>query len=154
MQNGDQQGAQASMDDIESQLSELKQQLAEAKMLEDALDEMAQCKDGMCQGGAGNKQGKKPGKGMGRGRGEGERPEEKTKTGHYDTKVKQKIGKGGAVVTDLVDGPNVKGQVRQQIQAEFDEVQAKSADPLADQQLPRRYRDHAKEYFDSLREGK
>ena len=47
-------------------------------------------------------------------------PEDKTKMteGAFDTRVKQKMGKGAAVVTDFVDGPNMKGKVQQEIQTQ------------------------------------
>ncbi|HEV3023566.1 MAG TPA: hypothetical protein VGX76_13925, partial [Pirellulales bacterium] len=74
-------------------------------------------------------------------------------TGFYDTKVKQKLGKGAAVVTELVDGPNVKGQVEQEVQTQFEAAKADQSDPLTGQQMPRSYREHTKKYFDSLRDG-
>jgi hypothetical protein len=154
MQKGDQEGAAKSLDSMKSELSKLEDKMSEMKMLDEAMDEMAQCKDGMCQGqGQGAGKGKKPGKGMGAGRGEGARPEEKNKTGVFDTRVKQKIGKGAAVVTDFVDGPNVKGKVQQEIQTQFESAKAQETDPLSGQQLPKGYREHAKKYFDALREG-
>lgn len=153
MQQGDQEGAAKSLESMKSELSELEQKMAEMKMLDQAMDEMAQCKDGMCQGGGIGKPGQKPGNGLGRGRGQGDRPEEKNKTGAFDTRVKQKIGKGAAVVTDFVDGPNVKGKVQQEIQTQFESAKAQETDPLNGQQLPKGYREHAKKYFDALREG-
>jgi hypothetical protein len=133
-------------------------------MLEEALSELDMTKDSMnckeCDGvgcqacrGSGNRAGR-PGMGLGRGRGTGPRPEEKTNSGFYDTKAKTKTGKGGAVVVGTAEGPNIKGQVDQQIQTEFEAAQAADEDPLTDQQLPRAYREHAKKYFDGLREGK
>ncbi len=163
MQQGDKAGAMASMKQLEQQLSELQQQADELAMLDDALSELDMAKDSMnCQecGGEGCAAcmglGKKYGRGMGlgKGRGQGARPEEKTGTGFYDTKVKQQTGKGAALVVDLVDGPNMKGQVQQEIQTEFQSVKAGETDPLTSQQLPRAYREHSLKYFDSFREGK
>lgn len=169
MQQGDQAGAAKAMDALKDQLNEMRQEMDEAEMLDAALDEIADAKDAMnckdcggkgcenCNGQMGrNGKGsgkKKGGKGMGKGRGEGDRPEEETPTGEYVTNVKQKYGKGSAVVTDLVDGPNIKGQVEQEIQTQFEDAKAQDADPTAEQALPRNIRDHAKEYFDALREG-
>lgn len=163
MQQGDKAGAMASMKQLEQQLSELQQQADELAMLDDALSELDMAKDSMnCQecGGEGCAacmgMGKRYGRGMGlgKGRGQGARPEEKTGTGFYDTKVKQQTGKGAALVVDLVDGPNMKGQVQQEIQTEFQSVRAGETDPLTSQQLPRAYREHSLKYFDSFREGK
>jgi len=92
--------------------------------------------------------------GMGQGRGRGDRPEDRTKTGTYATKVNQKLGPGSAVITDFVEGPNIKGDVQQQIQTQLNEVAASETDPLTGQQLPRAVREHAQQYFDKVREGK
>lgn len=163
MQQGDKEGATAAMKQLEQQLADLQQQADELAMLDDALSELDIAKDSMncqeCGGegckacmGMGNKFGR--GMGLGKGRGNGPRPEEKTDTGFYNTKVKQQTGKGAALVVDLVDGPNMKGQVQQEIQTEFQSVKAGETDPLTSQQLPRAYREHSLKYFDSFREGK
>ena len=91
---------------------------------------------------------------MGEGHGVGPRPEEETDTKSYDSQVRQKPGRGRAVISDLVDGPNVKGRVMEAIQAEFDGGAHRDADPLADRRLPRAQREHAQEFFNSFREGK
>jgi hypothetical protein len=57
------------------------------------------------------------------------------------------------VLVDMIDGPNRKGDVLQEIQAEFQAESIEESDPLTEQRLPRNYRDHAKEFFRSLREG-
>lgn len=163
MQQGDKAGATAAMKKLEQQLSDLQQQADELAMLDDALSELDMAKDSMscqeCGGegckacmGMGNKMGR--GMGLGKGRGNGPRPEEKTDTSFYNTKVKQQTGKGAALVVDLVDGPNMKGQVQQEIQTEFESVKAGETDPLTTQQLPRAYREHSLKYFNSFREGK
>lgn len=164
MQNGDKAGAKAAMDAMKAELADLQQQADEVAMLDEAMSELEMAKDSMgcqeCQGmgcracqGGNNPMGR-PGMGLGRGRGQGPRPEEKTDTGFYDTKANLKRGKGAAVVIGSVEGPNMKGQVQQEIQTEFEAARAAAEDPLTDQQLPRSYREHAKKYFDGLREGK
>ncbi len=55
------------------------------------------------------------------------------------------------MVTDLVDGPNSKGRIREQIKAELGSAEREESDPLTDQNLPRAQREHAREYFDALR---
>jgi hypothetical protein len=57
------------------------------------------------------------------------------------------------VVTDKVDGPNRKGEVREEIKSSFEASKHEAADPLTGQRLPREYREHAKTYFDAIREG-
>ena len=81
----------------------------------------------------------------------GPRPEEKNNTKLRNSRVRQKARKGRAVVTDLVDGPNSKGQIREQIKAELGSAEREDSDPLTDQNLPRAQREHAREYFDALR---
>lgn len=166
MKQGDKAGAKAAMDSMQTELAELQQQADEMAMLEEALSELDMAKDSMnckdcdgdgcpsCRGGDGNSRVGPPGMGMGRGRGTGPRPEEKTNSGFFDTKAKTKTGKGAAVVVGSAEGPTMKGRVEQQIQTEFEAAEAADQDPLTDQQLPRTYREHAKKYFDGLREGK
>jgi hypothetical protein len=71
----------------------------------------------------------------------------------YDSKVTQKTGQGGAIITDEADGPNLKGKVRAQIQAQMDSAKHDISDPLTAQRLLRSQRDFAEEYFNSMREG-
>jgi len=124
-------------------------------MLDDAEKQLAQAKDqmncGNC-GGAGCEDCEgPPGNGLGRGRGIGARPEKKTDTAFYDSKVKQKIGQGAASVVGVTDGQNVKGDVRQQIQEQVESARHGSTDPLTGRHMPRKHGEHAKEYFDGLR---
>jgi len=160
--NGDGKGAAEALAKMEAQMDEMLDQMDESELLNEAMDQLADAKDAMackeCNGegcGACNGNGDKPGRGrgLGRGQGSGERPENENKTSTYDTKVKQQTGRGAAVITDRVDGPNTKGRVEQEIQTQFESVKGASADPLADTKLPRGYREHARKYFDSLREG-
>ena len=165
MQQGDKAGAAQAMSKLQEQLAELQQQADEMAMLEDAMSELEMAKDAMnckeCNGegcqacmNMGMSRFGRPGMGLGRGRGNGPRPEEKTDSKFYDTKVKQQTGKGAALVVDFVDGPNMKGQVQQQIQTQFESMKAEETDPLTGQQLPRAYREHTQKYFDTLREDK
>lgn len=163
MQQGDKAGAAKAMSKLEQQLADLQQEADEMAMLDEAMSELEMAKDSMnckecggegCKACMGRGQGRFPGMGLGRGRGNGPRPEEKTGSQFYDSKVKQQTGKGAAIVVDSVDGPNVKGQVEQQIQTEFESVKSGQTDPLTSQQLPRGYREHTQKYFDSLRDDK
>jgi tetratricopeptide (TPR) repeat protein len=163
MKQGDKAGAKAAMDAMKAELADLQEQADELAMLDEAMSELDMAKDSMgckecdgmgCRACAGNNPFGRPGMGMGRGRGQGPRPEEKGDTNAYDTKANLKRGKGAAVVVGSVEGPNMKGQVEQEIQTQFEAAKAAAEDPLTDQQLPRSYREHAKKYFDGLREGK
>jgi len=155
---------------VERQASQLKKQSDEAQMLDAASDEICDAKAEMAGGdkpgdemgesdkmGQGNSDQDKdgpPGNGLGRGKGLGPRPESPTATKFYDSKVNQKLGKGAAVATGPADGPNIKGHVQAEIKAQVEAAAHDSADPLTGQRLPRSQREHAKEYFDALREGK
>jgi len=163
VKNGDKAGAKAAMDAMKAELADLQEQADELAMLDEAMSELDMAKDSMgckecdgmgCRACAGNNPFGRPGMGMGRGRGQGPRAEEKGDTNAYDTKANLKRGKGAAVVVGSVEGPNMKGEVQQEIQTQFEAAKAADEDPLTDQQLPRSYREHAKKYFDGLREGK
>ena len=171
MQAGDAKQAQQALDKLGKELDAIAQSQEEMKMLNEALDEIADAKKAMAgdgdkegdgkelgdqlgmQAGGKNQKGP-PGMGLGEGRGKGERPEQRGKTGFYDSKVSQNVGKGAAVVTDLVEGPNKKGEVTESIKSAFESAKQASDDPLTGERLPRDYRDHAKEYFDAFRKGK
>lgn len=161
MKQGDAEGAGKQLSDMQSDLEDLQSEMAEAELLDQAMNEIDQAKDSMnckkCGGmGCGHCQGKgmRPGEGLGRGRGQGPRPEQQEKTNAYDTAVKQKTGRGAAQIVDFVDGPNIKGGVQQEIATQFEEAKSEAADPLTGQRLPRDSQSHAKEYFDALREGR
>jgi hypothetical protein len=141
---------------LQAGLQDLQQQLAEVQVLDDALDQLALARQQMtCPrcGGAGCAacQGL-PGAGLGRGLSEAQRPGAKTATASYGSRVRQRVGKGAAVVVGTVEGPNVRGNVQQQIQQQFEAVRQGSTDPLSGQRIPRKLRQHAQEYFDRLRE--
>jgi hypothetical protein len=131
----------------------LQQQLDEMEMLNDALEQLAQARNGMNCAQCGGGGCPACGMGMGAGRGKGPRPEADDDTATYDSQVRQKIGKGAAVITDLVDGPNLKGNVKETIQQDFDSARHSNTDPLTGRRIPRKHQEHVKEYFDSFREG-
>jgi uncharacterized phage infection (PIP) family protein YhgE len=160
LQDGGLKDAENALSQLQAGLGDLQRQLDELRMLDDALDQLAQAKDQMicphcggmgCQWCQGEGQ---PGSGLGRGRGQGERPEAQTDTASYDSQVKQKVGPGAAVVVGAASGPNVKGDVQQEIQRQFDSAREGSTDPLSGRRIPSKHRQHAQEYFDRFREGK
>jgi len=160
MKEGNAEGAQQALEELQAGLGDLQQQLDELQMLDEALDEIADAKGAMncemCDGaGCAACMGELPGQGLGEGQGQGDRPEEDGATSSYDTRVKQKQDQGQAVVVDYVEGPNRKGLVQQQIRERFDDAEAgRDADPVNSERLPRSYLDHTKGYFEALREGK
>jgi hypothetical protein len=169
MQQGDQQAAAQAMDQLMQQLDALKKEMNEGELLDMAMDqlEMAKnavgCKECMgegceaCQGALGNMMSNRLGKGgngMGAGRGGyGPRPDEKNDVNFRDTQVKQKPGKGAAVIAGEADGPNMRGNVAQAIQLEMASQGSQPADPLVIEQLPKAQRENAEDYFNRLRDG-
>ncbi len=158
MGDGDKAGAQQALDGLKKDIAQMQMQADELGMLDMALDQIAECK-GDCNGegdkpGMGNKEGK-GGNGLGAGKGGwGKRPIAKDDVGFRESQVSQNIGPGKAVITGEVDGPNMKGQVQQEIQQQVEASKREASDAVIRQHLPRNQRDHAKEYFDALREGK
>src|SRR5690606_1979335 len=166
MQGGKAGEAAEALENMADQLGELQSEMDQLQDLEDTLESLSQSKDQMrCQscsgagckscGGAGNgdSQGP-PGFGLGRGQGQGDRPEEETETGFYDTQVRGQPKQGRGIIAGFADGPNRKGVSREEIKdAVIGAINAQS-DPLENQNLPRVERDHAREYFDRLRQGR
>ncbi|MEX0678966.1 MAG: hypothetical protein WD063_17970 [Pirellulales bacterium] len=174
LNQGDCDKAAAALAQLAHDLAGMQEDLEEMEMLEGALEQVADCKKAMacmecdglgceaCQGGDWAKHGgeldprfreRGGGKGIGVGLGPGLGPETKPGGKLYDSAVRQQPGKGAATVVGEADGPNRKGRAREEIQTEFSEARQNAADALVEQRLPRDYRDHAKKYFDALREG-
>jgi len=174
LQKGDGKQAAEAMAKMAEQLDKMQQDMNEMEMLDAAMDQLAMAKDAMnckfcdgegcqeCQGNMANNggQGNKfnpnspPGRGMGQGVGIGARPEERNATNLRDTQVRQNPKRGAATFGGFVEGPNIKGEVSQSIQEEMKSLSAEPADPLTSERLPHSRQEHAKEYFEMLREGK
>lgn len=166
MKNGESGKAAQAMSDMMEQMNELQQQMAESEMLSAALDQLQMAKDAMacqeclgigCESCQGNKLsnmfGMKPGNGMGQGHGFGPRPDEKNDVKFRDSRVRQNPGRGPAVLTGEADGPNIRGQVAEEIKEELQALGSSPADPQVVEQLPKSRREHVEEYFNTLREG-
>ncbi|MBL9125673.1 MAG: hypothetical protein JNG90_18685 [Planctomycetaceae bacterium] len=163
-QNGD---ALSKLQDMQSDLANMQAEMAEGELLDQAMDEIAAAKDALnckecngqgcqaCQGAMSRmQQGRQIGRGIGRGRGGNNAPEEGSPTQNYDSAVKQKVGRGAATIVGDADGANLKGGVREEIAAQVEAARAEAADPLTGQRLPKSSEEHAREYFNGLREGK
>jgi hypothetical protein len=167
MKAGDSKQAADALAQLSDQMAGMQKEMDEMQMLDSALEEMADCKSAMackeCEGegcaacqGQGQKLSDKWSRvdmAKGGGTGAGARPESKNDTDFYDSQVKQNVTKGGAVIKGVADGPNRKGRVEEEIKGQFSNAQQQTAEALSDQRLPHDYRDHAKKYFDALREG-
>ena len=174
MKEGQTGQAQQALEQLAADLDQLQNEMDEMEALDSTLDEIRMAKNamkcgqcggggcGQCQGpglgdqpGQGDQGGKgQGGDGLGAGEGgHGTRPENKTKSSFYDSRVKGKVGPGRSVLGGLADGPNAKGPVRDAIQADFSSQDSGPADPLSGQRLPKSHQRHVEEYFESIREG-
>jgi len=148
--------AAAALQQFEGDLKDLQQQLQEFKLMQDALEQLAQAQQQMmCPmcGGAGCKNCGKPGMGMGEGRGTGPRPLEEGDASTYDTRARTKANPGAADVVGRVEGPNEKGDASVQWSPEASSGIGQEADPLTDLRIPRKHREHSRDYFDRVRKG-
>ena len=166
IEQGDAEGAQQAMQQLDGELANLERDLREMAMIEQGLNEVSQSKQSMncreCVGqGCAHCEPKVEGDGLGKGEGIGKggrRPpvnHNETQAGRsYDTQVRGQVGQGSGEVIDYVDGPNARGGVQQEIDAQFERARGTTVDPLTEERLPRGYREHAQRYFDALREGR
>lgn len=167
LKNGDGKAAAAQLDQMAQGLKDLQSQMDQLETLDKMLDEIAMAKEAMgCQqcngegceaclgqfGQGGNKEGE-PGMGLGEGRGKGERPEAKTDTSMYESRVKGNVQPGEAVRTGSAGGPNQAGKTLQEVKDQLKSNFSQDADPLTDLRLPKKEREHTREYFRRYREG-
>ena len=164
-QGQDVQAAEA-MQEALQQMQDMARQQGELKTLEGAMEQLAAARrqingdscngngEGMLAGGGEGDKNGKPGPGLGKGLGNGARPEAKTNGTFFDSRVQRTVGKGAAQITGLTGGPNLKNQAEAEIQKAAVEIEHGSTDPLSGQRLPKKQSEHARQYFDSFREGK
>lgn len=167
MQQGNQQEASQQLADMAQDLQSMKQEMEELQAMEDMMDQLADAKDAMnceacngdgctmCQGmgGFGDLEGM-PGMGMGEGQGRGDRPEEKTDSNFYDSKVRAKPRRGQMVVVGNVRGQNKPGDALEAIKEAMEAASTADESPLTNVRLPRAQREQAQQYFDAVRSGK
>ncbi|WP_146532145.1 hypothetical protein [Rubripirellula reticaptiva] len=156
------------MEKMADQLGDMADAMSELEDLEMSMDQLSEsksqmrcekCGGGGCQSCQGNGQfgmgqGQGEGNGMGKGNGSGDRPEEEGDTNTYDTQVRGDVKKGKAIIAGFADGPNRKGISREDVKAAIQSTLNEESDPSENQTLPRTEQEHARQYFDSLREGK
>jgi len=157
MKNGQLGEAGEMLGQIQADVADLQEQLQEMEMLEDAMAQLGQCRDQMncplCGGMGCEACMGLPGVGLGKGRGKGDRPEAEDDVDFIDTRPPMKVGPGSMSIVGEVEGPNIRGNVQQELSEQFEAARVEKADPVTVQHLPRGYQDHALEYLDRLREG-
>jgi len=168
--------ASADLQEIASEMNRMQQNASELDDLQNALNQIAQSKNAMrcnscsgagcsaCNGAALNSQSGQlagqpsnsagRGNGLGEGSGYGDRPEAETDTNTYQSQVRAQIGKGKVVINGIADGPNRKGVSREALKQVIEASLKEQGSPSSAQVLPRAEREHAKQYFDQLREGR
>lgn len=170
LQQGKGQQASEQMQQLAQQLQDMQSELDELQTLSEAMDQIADAKNAMscseCQGAGcaacqssmmsnmAGQMSNRPGNGMGDGQGQGDRPEEATDTAGYRSRVAGDPRKGEAVRVGDADGPNRAGQTLESVKEEVASSYSQESDPLVNVKLPRREREHLKEYFERLRKGK
>jgi len=168
LKNGDGKAAAAQLDQMAQGLKDLQAQMDQLQTLDQMLDEIAMAKEAMgCQqcngegceaclgqfGMNGKNDEGEPGMGLGEGRGKGERPEAKTDTSVYESRVKGNVQPGEAVRTGSAGGPNQAGNTLQDVKDQLQSNFSQDADPLTDLRLPKKEREHTREYFRRYRDG-
>jgi myosin heavy subunit len=169
MAEGNSQKASNALKAAEQQLQEMASNASELESLDSAMADLQDAKDsltgeGMNQLGRDlegmssflNGMGKNPGNGMGmgRGRGQGDRPEAPDKTSNYDSKVKQQITKGKAVLGGFADPTKqVRGESVLDVQGNVEAAASAASEALTDQKIPSTLKKHVQSYFDQVRKG-
>ncbi len=160
LKEGNQQQAAQQLQEMAQDLQQMQNQLDELQMVEAAMDEILDAKNAMCEGqdgqgdmgfdmgmGQGMGQGDQPGMGMGEGQGQGDRPEDRTDTAGYRSRVAQNVQKGEVVRSGFANGPNMAGQSQESVKEEILSSKPEGADPIDTTRLPRTEREHLREYF-------
>ena len=165
MKEGDMQAAKDELGKMASQLQQMNQQDSELKDLDELMDSLSQSKSQMtcskCNGdgcskcmSSMGKMGQMPGKGNGEGRGSGERDEEEDDVDTFDSRIREKMKAGETVYGGKVGGENRKGTTQVEVQDAVLTSLAEEPEALDDTPLPKAQRDHTRDYFNAVREGK
>lgn len=154
MKNGDSEGLQESLSQMASQLREMNADDAQLQELDQLMDSLSQCKEGMRQGNRGNMLSDMPGDGLGEGQGEGDRPEDMDEVDFYDSQVRDRMKMGENIFGGKIGGENRKGVSRVEVQNEIAREMTAEPEPMDETPLPRNHREHSRDYFNQLREGR
>lgn len=149
----------------EEQLAEMASQLKELEALDAAMADLQDAKSALSEDGM-NQLGKNlegmlgmasmgdrpgSGQGLGRGRGQGDRPEAPDDTSAFNSKVRQQITKGKAVMGGFADPTRqVKGESVLDIQDTVEASAEAASEALIDQKIPNAMRKHVRGYFDNV----
>ncbi len=152
------QDAQQGLQEMAEQMQQMQQQMEQMEALQDLEDMAGECK-GNCQG-----EGQGPGdpnqppkwqdwaKGGGRGAGKRDMAED-TENGTFKARVKGDVKQGETVVTGNAGGQNITGRTTTETKELVRATMEKEIDPLENQKLSKKQREHAEQYFRALREN-
>ena len=168
MKKGDMQKAAEQLGMSKEELEQMAKQASELETLDQALADLQDAKNGMANDGTNQvgealegmaqlgqgMRGQGNGQGLGRGRGQGDRPEAPDATAAYSTKVKQKYGKGKAIIEGF--GPpnaQMKGESVIVDQQAIEAAGGVATEALSNQKIPNNVKKHITGYFDQIRKG-
>ncbi len=157
LEKGDPKAAKQAMEKMKAQMEKMgadAKQMKELQKLMEGANECKKCANGQCEGDG--KGGKEPQWKMGKGEGPGGGPrdEEETKTRHIDSQVRTDMEQGETLYGGKAGGANRKGVSREDVKQAILSAEVEDAKALENIPLPKKQRDHSREYFDSLRDGK
>lgn len=167
MNQGDMQKAAETLGASQQQLQEMAQAAQQLEALDGAMADLQEAKNGMNGEGSNQMgeglegsnmlgQGSRPGSGngLGRGRGQGDRPVAPDDTAAFDSKVRQQITRGKAILGGLSDpSKQVRGESVLEGQGQVEAAASAAAEALSDQKIPGEYKKHVQGYFDRVRKG-
>ena len=168
MASGDMKKAAETLGEGQEQLERMAQNGEELEALESALADLQDAKEGMAEDSLNRlgealegmqglgQNGMRPGNGngMGRGRGQGDRGEAPDDTNAYETRVRQQITKGVAVLGGFADPTKqVRGESLAEIQGSVEAAAGAAAQALTEQKIPNESKRHVLDYYDKLRTG-
>ena len=157
-QNGEQQAqamkeAAESLEDLAQQLEQMQQDMQEMDALQDLEKIAGECKGCMNGDEPGDDEPKMQDWAKGGGRGHGKRDLEEEETRGFKARVKGKLQQGETVVTGNADGVNITGRSASEARELVQASMSIESDPLENQKLPKAQREHAQQYFESLRKN-
>ncbi|HMP80237.1 MAG TPA: hypothetical protein PKD54_12350 [Pirellulaceae bacterium] len=149
------QDASQAMDDLAEIMNQIQgdQELMEA--LENLEQDLQACKGGCPENQDSGQQGSPHQQDWGRGEGiGGGRPDPPPNDiGSFRMRVDGQVQRGETIVTGNADGLNIAGKSLEEVRAGVQAEMSQYSDPLDDQRLHRSQREHARQYFERLRDG-
>jgi hypothetical protein len=156
---GNKQSTEQALSKLKKQLDKMNEadkQMQDLDKLVKGAEQCKRCANGQCDG---NGEGKSKSeqedwswkRGMGEGRGAGPRPESETDTRTVDSQVRTDMKQGETVYGGKTGGDNKKGVSREEVKQAILSAEIEDPEALDNLPLPKKQREQAREYYDSLR---